>query len=509
MKSRATRYITIVTVIGVAVLAVELMRSPWTSPGMFLVYLLATVIASALKVELPGISGTLSINLIVNLLAVVELSPREALVVGCTSAVCQSLWRKHHVESIHVLFNLGQIALSIELSQLVFHQSARVLGPNLPLRLLATSSAYFLANTLLVAEVIALSEKRQFGKTWSEFYLWSFSNYLVGGVLVCVVAWSNANLGWQASAMMVPVGYLLYRSYRLYLGKLEEEKKHVEQMASLHLRTIEALALAIDAKDHATHDHLQRVRIFAVEVGTEMGLTDGDLEALRAASLLHDIGKLAVPEHIINKPGKLTPEEFDKMKIHPIVGGEILERVNFPYPVVPIVRSHHERWDGKGYPDGLCGEEIPIGARILAAVDCLDALASDRQYRRALPLQEAMAVVAAGAGTLFDERVIEVLQRRYEELERKAQALCDGPEAKKLSTNVKVTKGHAPAAGFERAKPSARNGDFLAPIVAARREAQTLLEFSSDVGRSLSLHETLSLVAARLRKLVPYNAAAI
>src|SRR3989440_6539273 len=119
-----------------------------------------------------------------------------------------------------------------------------------------------------------------------------------------------------------------------------------------------------------------------------------EMEALQAASLLHDIGKLAVPEHIISKPGRLTPEEFEKMKIHPVVGAEILERVQFPYPVVPIVRAHHEKWDGTGYPSGLAGEAIPIGARILSAVDCLDALASDRQYRRALPLDQAMSGVA-------------------------------------------------------------------------------------------------------------------
>ena len=509
MKPRAATFITTVCVTGTAVLMLELSGASWVYQWTFVTYLVATVLASSLKVGLPSVNGTLSINLLVILLAVVELPRGEALVVGCASAVCQSLWRKHHVEMIHVLFNLAQMALSVEVAQAVFHQSARVLGPSLPIRVLATATAYFLVNTALVAEVIALSEDRSFGKTWSEFYLWTFSNYLVGGVLVCVVAWSNAHLGWQASAMMVPVGYFLYRSYRLYLGKLEDEKNHVEQMAALHLRTIEALALAIDAKDHATHEHLQRVRVFAVEVGMEMGLAGGDLEALRTASLLHDIGKLAVPEHIINKPGRLTPEEFDKMKIHPIVGGEILERVNFPYQVVPIVRAHHERWDGKGYPDGLSGEEIPIGARVLAAVDCLDALASDRQYRRALSLQEAMTEVARGAGTQFDARVIEVLQRRYEEFQLKARALCDRTESKNLSTDVKVKNGHAPAAGFEGARPAARKQDFLASIVAARREAQTLLDFSSDVGRSLSLRETLSLVATRVGKLVPYDAAAI
>src|SRR6201998_2892003 len=180
-------------------------------------------------------------------------------------------------------------------------------------------------------------------------------------------------------------------------------------MASLHLRTIESLALAIEAKDHTTHDHLQRVRIYAMELAKDLGLSADETEALQAASVLHDIGKLAVPEHIISKPGKLTPEEFEKMKIHPIVGAEILEQVHFPYPVVPIVRAHHEKWDGSGYPFGLAGDAIPVGARILAAVDCLDALASDRQYRTAVPLDEAMRHVEMESGTSFAPAVAIVL----------------------------------------------------------------------------------------------------
>src|SRR6201998_4970018 len=182
-------------------------------------------------------------------------------------------------------------------------------------------------------------------------------------------------------------------------------------MASLHLRTIESLALAIEAKDHTTHDHLQRVRIYAMELAKDLGLSADETEALQAASVLHDIGKLAVPEHIISKPGKLTPEEFEKLKVHPIVGAEILEQVDFPYPVVPIVLAHHEKWDGSGYPHGLKGEEIPIGARILSAVDCLDALASHRPYRPALSLEEAMKVVASESGTSFDPRIVERLQK--------------------------------------------------------------------------------------------------
>ena len=158
---------------------------------------------------------------------------------------------------------------------------------------------------------------------------------------------------------------MTYRTYKIYLGRIEDEQRHVQQMSDLHLATIEALALAIEAKDETTHDHLQRVQVYATEIGKELKLSGMELEALQAAALLHDIGKIAVPDHIISKPGNLTPEEFMKMKIHPVVGAEILERVRFPFPVAPIVRCHHEKWDGTGYPAGLKGEQIPIGARIL------------------------------------------------------------------------------------------------------------------------------------------------
>src|SRR6202047_5395612 len=241
---------------------------------------------------------------------------------------------------------------------------------------------------------------------------------MVGAAIAGLVHFLNGHIGWQSSLLVLPPIYLMYRSYHLYLGKLETEKQHAEQVSSLHLRTIETLALAIEAKDQTTGDHLQRVRVYAMELARELGLSEDETEALRAASVLHDIGKLAVPEHIISKPGKLTPEEFEKMKIHPIVGAEILEQVDFPYPVVPIVRAHHEKWDGSGYPSGLKGEAIPIGARILSAVDCLDALSSDRQYRKALPLDEAMAKVVDEAGKGFDPGGVEILPRRYVELEK-------------------------------------------------------------------------------------------
>ena len=243
------------------------------------------------------------------------------------------------------------------------------------------------------------------------------------------------------------LSYVFYHFYRDYLQKLAGGKKHVEEMAGLHLRTIEALAMAIEAKDHITHDHLRRVRVYALELGARMGLSPLEMQSLRAAALLHDIGKLAVPEHIISKPGKLTPEEFELMKIHPAVGAQILEQIQFPYPVAPIVLSHHEKWDGTGYPNGLKGEEIPMGARILAAVDALDALASDRQYRSALPLDEAMKMVAAESGRTFDPAVVRLLQGCYVELEYKA--VREPHTSVRLKTDPAVSSCGAPAAGFE------------------------------------------------------------
>jgi len=273
-----------------------------------------------------------------------------------------------------------------------------------------------------------------------------------------------------------------------------------------------ALALAIEAKDQTTHDHLQRVRVYAVEVAKELGVTPDEMQAVHAAALLHDIGKLAVPEHIISKPGRLTLEEFEKMKIHPVVGAEILERVRFPYPVVPIVRAHHEKWDGSGYPAGLKGTQIPIGARILSAVDYLDALASDRQYRRALPLNEVMQRLSAESGKSFDPKVVDILKKRYVSLEKMALAQFGQDVNPLLSTDVKVERGSAPAAGFENVSVkdgSGHEASFLSSIAAARQEAQTLFELSQDLGASLSLGETLSVFSVKLRSLVPYDAIAI
>jgi diguanylate cyclase (GGDEF)-like protein/putative nucleotidyltransferase with HDIG domain len=410
------------------------------------------------------------------------------------------------------------MANAIAVSYFAYHSLQRVLGAGtLPL-LIVTALIFFLANTIPVAVVISLTENKPAHKVWAECHFWSFPFYMVGAAVVFAVGFLSKQVGWQTSLLVLPLVYWVYRSYYLYLARLaaekrqvEIEKRNAEEVASLHLRTIEALALAIEAKDHTSHKHLQRVRVFTVEVARELGFAEDEVEALRAAALLHDIGKLAIPEHIINKPGRLTPEEFEKMKIHSVVGSEILQRVAFPYPVAPIVRSHHERWDGTGYPDGLKGEQIPKGARVLAAIDVLDALASHRQYRSAMSLDAAMEKVASMSGSAFEPRIVEVLQRRYRQLEKMAES--DSPTADEATPSAgdSVEVSVEPA-GFEQSAPiaaSANEADFLSSIASARQEAQIMFELSQDLGNSLSLGETLSVLSVRLRKMIPYDSMAV
>ncbi|MGO9894995.1 MAG: HD-GYP domain-containing protein [Bryobacteraceae bacterium] len=285
---------------------------------------------------------------------------------------------------------------------------------------------------------------------------------LVGAFLAWTI-WSAAAPGRPYSLVLAPpLFYAICRSYRMYVRRCEERRLNQDEIEALHLRTIEALSLALDAKDPETRDHLGRVRVYAVELAREMGVCDRELECLRVAALLHDIGKLALPERIISKPGKLTPDEFEKVKAHPLVGAEILQRVGFD-PLVPaIVRAHHERWDGSGYPDGLVGGQIPLGARILSAVDALDALSSDRSYRKALPLHEAMREVALRAGASFDPEVVDLLARRYEELERKVSRQAS--PCASLSLDIRVDRAAEPAAGFEAAPPRQAFGDRQSAI---------------------------------------------
>jgi len=517
MPIRARLYIALILATGTFGVVAQLTHFQSSHPIEFWCYFLVTLLTSGLKIRLPMVFATLSVNFLFILVGIVQFSLPEALLLGVAGTIVQCLWRpRSRPKAIRIAFSTSSIAMAVMAAHTIFHGPLNpLLGELHPLLIGLAACAYFVVNTLLVAGVIALTERQSIYKTWYTTYFWILPYHLAAASVSWLIVVLTRQDSWTAALVLFPLVYFVYRSYKIYLERLEQDKLHVEEIAGLHLRTIEALALAIEAKDTTTGDHLQRVRVYAVEIGREIGLGQKELDALQAAALLHDIGKLAVPEHIISKPGRLTPEEFEKMKIHPLVGAEILEEVKFPYPVVPIVRAHHEKWDGSGYPFGLSGEEIPIGARILSVVDCLDALASDRQYRRALPLDQAMDIVIAESGKSFDPVIVDIMRRRYIELERLAVSTGSEKEKIKLSMNVKIERGLAPATGFAESAedivpPSdISSNDPLSSIAAATQEARMLHELTQDLGNMLNLQEALAFVSVRLKRLIPYETIAI
>ena len=288
-----------------------------------------------------------------------------------------------------------------------------------------------------------------------------------------------------------------------------ERRRHAEEMATIHMNTIESLAIAIDAKDQTTHGHVRRTQIYAAEMGKLLKVSESELRALHAGALLHDIGKLAVPEYILNKPGKLTEAEFAKMKIHPTVGGDILKRVNFPYPVEDIVRYHHEKWDGSGYPKGLKGEQIPLIARIISVVDFYDATRCDRPYRKGMKREDSLGLLNSMVGSAFDAKVVKKFIEHVEEFDRLI-GLEDIQEQVSSATAVDTETATKPDAGLASdilGAPVEQSG--FRSISDAQREVFALHEIAQTIGSSLSLTDTVTLVANKLKAIVPFDSCVI
>ena len=289
-----------------------------------------------------------------------------------------------------------------------------------------------------------------------------------------------------------------------------ERRRHAEEMATIHMNTIESLAIAIDAKDQTTHGHVRRTQIYATEMGKLFKVSQNDLSALHAGALLHDIGKLAVPEYILNKPGKLTEAEFAKMKIHPTVGGDILKRVNFPYPVEDIVRYHHEKWDGSGYPKGLKGEQIPLIARIISVVDFYDATRCDRPYRKGMKREDSLALLNSMVGSAFDPKVVKIFAEHVVEFDR----LIDSEDIQEQVASASAidtetsTKPDAGLASDILGTPIEETSGFRS-ISEAQREVFALHEIAQTIGSSLNLSDTVTLVANKLKAIVPFDSCVI
>jgi putative nucleotidyltransferase with HDIG domain len=328
-------------------------------------------------------------------------------------------------EPFRLIFNISAVALTTRLSGEIFFGVAGIPPYSVThtplaqilLPLLLFTLSYFLLNSWLVTVALAIEQDQPALAIWRDNFLWLSVNYVGGGSVAALLVTYTREIDFTTLGIIIPLLLISYLTFKTSLGRIEDANLHLTQVNRMYLSTIETLAMAIDAKDQITHGHIRRVQRLAVGLAKAMGVKDDtQIKAIEAAALLHDMGKLAIPEFILNKPGKLTSKEFDVIKQHANIGADILSSIHFPYPVVPIVRHHHESWDGSGYPDNLKGVSIPIGARILSVVDCFDALTSDRPYRPKLSAEDATAILLQRRGTMYDPLVVDRFVDSQEQL---------------------------------------------------------------------------------------------
>jgi putative nucleotidyltransferase with HDIG domain len=463
---------------GVAVVAYSL-STLWTldiPAGWIAFSLLTFACGNALSLPIPLVQQVrVSVSEVFAFSNILLYGPELAAITVTIDGLLMAVRWRH--AAAQTLFNFGNLSLSIWVSASLFFRVAGVeplsVAPApygaLIVPLGALTAAYFALNTGLTATIVALDSRRRPWIVWRDHFMPLAPTYAAGASVgfLLILAWHQFHF--SAIALILPLLLISYLTTRSSFGRLEDAKRHVEKVNGLYLSTIETLATAIDAKDEVTHGHIRRVQAAAVGLARELGVSDEPtLKAIEAAALLHDTGKIAVPEHILNKPGALTPAEFEKMKLHAPIGAAILSSIDFPYPVVPIVRHHHENWDGTGYPDGLKGADIPIGARILSVVDCFDALTSDRPYRPRMSDERALAILRERRGTMYDPAVIDVFVEAHGRIMPGETALH--PAAKVVgSARARRREEHTDSRGREAAAPKPAVADEVLGVSSLSR----------------------------------------
>ena len=461
--------------------------------------LVTLVMVSRIDIGIHKTESSLSLSDTFVFISVVLYGAPAAVVLAGANAWAQALQSKQ--DSKHLSFKPALMSLSIfasgEAMSLTFGGFDRLRSQldELAMAVALLSGIHFIINWGVTNGVAAIARESSSTSGRKDRFAWTALSYVGTAAMTCLIVKLVTIVSFYALMISVPILAITYFTYKAYIDRVETSNRHAEQVADLHLKTIEALAIAIDAKDEVTHDHVRRVQIYATGLARLFGLSEPEIEALKAGALLHDIGKLAVPDYILNKPGPLTPAEFDRMKVHTIVGAEILERVGFPYPVVPVVRHHHERWDGRGYPDGLRGDEIPITARIMTLADCFDAVREDRKYRKAMTHDEAIAMLKEGNGTVFDPNVVKTFLDHLDEFEAEVREQRVEPQA--IGT-VHTTGGLEPE--LQDSGPL-----VYERIRSAHREVITLYDIAQTIGTSLDLRDTFAVFASRLEDIVNYT----
>jgi len=506
----ARAYVGAVVAAAAVALVLRLPEAAFARPWLFLALILLSTITAAFKVELPltPSASSISVSYAVNFLALLTLPPVETLLIALASAWSQCTFRMSRRNPLHrTIFSIATVVLAVDVAIRVYMALGGVPGDftggalTRARPVVGAVVTYFAFNTGLMAGVQVLTTDASAGATLRKF-LWVAPSYVVGAGAAALAAWALAARGlWLLPLMAAPL-YLVYLTYRVYVKRIDDERRHVQDMSDLHLATIEALALAIDAKDQLGHDHIRRVEVYSTGLASAMGMSDSEIQGVKTAALLHDIGKLAVPEHILVKPGPLTAEEFQKVRIHPQVGAEIIGRVPFPYPVAPIIRSHHERWDGRGYPDGLKGDNIPLGARILAVVDYFDAVTSDRSYSKKMSNTAAQELLRQEAGQALDPRVVDTFLRLF-------PALHASVERMKSSSMPTLPLDPSLGASATVAGEEAKGPSVFRNIALAHREIYALYEIAQTMGTSLGVADTMALISSKMANLVPFSACSL
>jgi putative nucleotidyltransferase with HDIG domain len=485
-------YIRAIVAIGVLVLAHSAGTAVRTPPPLgWLVFTALAIVTGSFKVNFASISASLFVSdtFFITIAVLYGAAPATLTIALDSLIIC--IRRKEPWQRL--AFNVAAPALSFWAGAQACFAAAGVppvAGTSTPvaslaLPLLLLASVYFLLNSVLTATAISLESRQSPFPIWRRHFMWLSVAYLAAASAAFCLILLTEQVSLSAALMVLPLLAVFHLTIRASVGRLEDAQRHLKDLDRLYLSTVETLAMAIDAKDDVTHSHVRRVQAYAVGLARALGIDDElDIKAIEAAALLHDTGKLAVPEHILNKPGKLTESEFEKMKLHVDVGADILSLVEFPYPVVPIVRCHHENWDGSGYPRGTSGDDIPIGARILSVVDCYDALTSDRPYRRAMSEEAALGILRERRGTMYDPRVVDTFIAVYRSIE---VGEADTPEHREVLRRIATSRATPPDATEAPADaPAPVSSQVLAFVSLSRMAAgggtvQDVLALSSNL----------------------------
>lgn len=493
-------------VLGVLLCIVMLAQADRGQPGRFLVYLGCANLA-AFGLRLTSNKSVLPAGFLFLMLGIGDLTLPELLFIALSITLLRDVRPVRRLSEVAgLLYAIATVTIGIAAAESTYRTAAQ-LGNNAVFPAPIIAGAFVLMANCGLAAMLLTKPKEPCADTYHKDFRPLLPWFIATAYLAYLVQCASVRTGYHPALIALPLLFTLDRGYRAWCDTIAQRK---EEYAQMHRNTLETLALAIDARDQTTHMHLRRVQIYALEVGRELKLSETELEALNIAALLHDIGKLGIPDHILLKPGSLTPPEWEKMKTHATIGADMLSRMHFPDLVSDIVKTHHEKWDGTGYPRGLSGTDIPIGSRILSAVDCLDALASDRPYRAALPLEEAMAMVRAQGGKSYDPAIISILERRYAELDRLARGAVDEAIASTSTGATTAQEGIANLASrLLTESKAATQSDILDPIISARQETQFLRGLASDLAHSARLDEVVPAIYKCLREKINFDTLAL